>query len=159
MKNCTNSIARFYHNLLSVDWEERLEAYSVIERDLKLRGCCQLNEERWEDMKLLAGQIISIHFKRYVPKDLEDFKEKLSQLYGRLLGALRKDTSEGYRDSAQLLVDIYDDDDDVARRDIRDYFSGQDKGGFDVSRTVLENLFRCYEDMMKRVSARFCMGN
>ena len=80
MENNTKPMARFYHDLLSVDWEERLQAYSVIEHDLKLRGYYVLNDDRWEDMKLLVGQVVSIHFKKHAPRDLEDFEEKFVEV-------------------------------------------------------------------------------
>ncbi|MBQ7477951.1 MAG: hypothetical protein IJT01_03505 [Selenomonadaceae bacterium] len=150
----SKSLERFYRELLSVDWEARLRAYSAIEQDLKMRGCYELNDDRWEDMKLLVGQVISIHFKKHVPRDLEDFKEKLSQLYLRLIGPLRMDRSIGYLDSMQLLIDIYDDDDHAARDDIHRFFSTQGMRGPREDETVLGNLFRCYELMMQQVKDR-----
>ena len=145
---------RFYRDLLSADWEKRLRAYSVIEHDLKMRGCYVLNDDRWEDMKLLVGQIISIHFKRHAPRDLEDFEEKLSQLYTRLLGPLRMDYSIGRMDSMQLLMDIYDDDDYTAREEIHRFFSAEGADGPQEDQTILGNLFRCYETMMQQVRDR-----
>ncbi len=154
MKSKTNPMERFYHDLLSVDWKKRLRAYATIERDLRMRGSYILNDDRWEDMKLLAGQIISIHFKRHAPKDFDDFSEKLSQLYSRLMGLLRMDRSDGYLDSMQLLIDIYDDDDYAARDDIHRFFSSRGASGPQENQTVLGNLFRCYELMMHRVKVR-----
>ena len=154
MENHTKPMARFYHDLLSVDWEERLQAYSVIEHDLKLRGYYVLNDDRWEDMKLLVGQVVSIHFKKHAPRDLEDFEEKLSKLYTRFLGPLHMDKSEKHMDSMQLLMDIYDDDDDVARNDIYRFFTKSGADGPQDDQTVLGNLFRCYETMMQQVKDR-----
>lgn len=145
---------RFYRELLSADWEARLRAYEVIARDLRLRGCYMLDDDRWEDMKLLVGQIISIHFKKHAPRDLEDFEEKLSQLYSHLMGPLQADYSPGHMDSMQLLMDIYDDDDYTARNDIHRFFLGREACVPQEDQTVLGNLFHCYECMMQQVRER-----
>lgn len=158
MKHSAKPMERFYQDLLSADWGRRLQAYSSIERDLKLRGCYALNDDRWEDMKLLAGQIISIHFKKNPPRDLADFEEKLPKLYARLLGPLRMDRSPGRSDSMQLLMDIYDDDDDHARRDIHRFFKKRGPDGLEEAQTVLGNLFRCYEAMMQQAESRLESG-
>ena len=54
---------KFYRWLLSSEWSERLKAYAYIETDLRLRDCYVLNDDKWNDMKMLVGQILSIHFK------------------------------------------------------------------------------------------------
>lgn len=145
----------FYKKLLSSVWSERLDAYEKIASDLKQRGCSIFNEDRWVDVKLLIGQIISIHFKKHVSSCVREFDEKLQRLYSLLLAPLRSDESSGHEDSMQLLIDIYDDDDEAARREIRRFFKSRaNDGGLNENESVLENLFRCYARMMQRVRER-----
>ena len=144
-----NSLKRFFADLLSNDWERRLYAYSMIENDLRNRGL-NLSEERWEHLRLLAGQIISIYFKKKPPKDAKEFGKRLMSLYQRLLSSISLDKSKDYKKTQELLVDIYDEDDIAARADIAGFF----KKRADAKETVLYNLFRCYEFMMQKVVAR-----
>lgn len=145
----TNGMKKFFMDLLSNDWERRLHAYSVIENDLRKRGF-HLSEERWEHMKLLAGQIISIYFKKNSPKSAQEFEKSLISLYRRLLSSLSSDKSKDYVKTQELLVDIYDEDDDVARKDIAGFFAKR----VCPKETVLFNLFHCYEFMMQKVFKR-----
>ena len=148
----TKKLERFYTKLLSSVWSERLEAYERIALDLKSLGCSVFSENMWVDFKLLAGQIISIHFKRRVKPRLDEFSEKLASIYSWLLSPLKKDASENYRDSMQLLTDIYDDDDEAAQCEIKAFF--HDDNAIDRERSVIDNLFRCYATMMCRVQNR-----
>ena len=145
----SNAQKKFFSDLLSHDWERRLYAYSMIEHDLRKRGL-KLSEERWEHLTLLAGQIISIYFKKNAPKDASDFEVKLVSLYKRLLSALSLDKSKNYVETQKFLIEIYDEDDDAARRDIAHFFAREAK----PKETALFNLFTCYEFMMKKVLMR-----
>ena len=44
----------FYRWLLSASWAERLRAYAYIEKDLRHQKRWVMNEDKWEDMKMLA---------------------------------------------------------------------------------------------------------
>lgn len=142
---------KFYRWLLSSEWPERLKAYSYIEKDLRLRDCYVLNDDKWKDMKLLVGQIFSIHFKKYPAASLKEFSERLAKLYDILVCPLAEECSKNHRFSQRLLMDIYDEDDKSAQMDIRFFFGRQD---LDEQVSVLENLFNCYEWMMGRVENR-----
>lgn len=144
---------KFYRNLLSNDWDERLRAYAAMEKDLRRRGCYALNDDKWEDMKLLVGQIISIYFKKHPVPNLDVFRRELVLLYRRLLEPLARDKSPGFQRSKQLLIDIYDDDDHAARQGI-DAFFAAGSGLPNENKSVLGNLFRCYEHMMNEVRER-----
>lgn len=155
MKLQRDPMARFYRNLLSSEWKERLRAYEVIEQDLRQQGSYMLTEDHWEDMKLLAGQIISIYFKRNVPEGLEQFKEMLKSLYDRLMSPLHMDKTPGYEASMQLLIGIYDDDDWAAQDEIRRFFQARGIGrGVQENEPVLKNLWACYVSMMQQVRER-----
>lgn len=143
---------KFYRWLLSTSWTDRLRAYAFIEKDLRMRAEWVLDDDKWEEMKLLTGQIISIHFKRYPAKNIIEFTERLKDLYIMLLGAMRQENSPGHCVSMKLLMDIYDDDDIAARQQIRNLFG---RRAYDEERTVLENLFHCYESMMDAVQNRY----
>jgi hypothetical protein len=145
-------VEKFYRWLLSTSWTDRLRAYAFIEKDLRMRAEWVLDDDKWEEMKLLTGQIISIHFKRYPAKNIIEFTERLKDLYIMLLGAMRKENSPGHCVSMKLLMDIYDDDDIAARQQIRNLFG---RRAYDEERTVLENLFHCYESMMDAVQNRY----
>lgn len=142
---------KFYRWLLSSEWPERLKAYSYIEKDLRLRDCYVLNDDKWKDMKLLVGQILSIHFKKYPAASLKEFSERLAKLYDILVRPLAEECSSQHRFSQRLLMDIYDEDDMAAQMDIRFYFGRQD---LDEQISVLECLFNCYEWMMGRIANR-----
>lgn len=113
------------------------------------------DDDKWEELKLLTGQIISIHFKRYPAKGLHDFTERLKVLYSLLLNKLGSDRSMGHRVSMRLLLDIYDDDNIAARQEIRNMFGRRE---YDESLSVLENLFACYERMMDAVQSRYVVA-
>ena len=158
MKDYATRMKKFYQGIFSNEWTERLKAYDCIEEDLRLRGCYILNDDKWEDMKLLAGQIISIHCKKYLPLDMDSFVGHLTSLYDKLMRPLAEDKSEGHEVSQRLLIDIYDDDDRSAQRAIRHYFSTNGafgSPGISEEQSVLENLFRCYETMMQQVEERY----
>ena len=144
---------KFYRHLLSNVWEDRLQAYQAMEQDLRRRGCYALNDDKWEDMKLLVGQIISIYFKKHPVRNLGEFRRELISLYRRLLEPLARDKSPGHQMSKQLLLDIYDDDDDAAKQGIEAFFAAP---GVLLAekKSVLGNLFRCYEHMMDEVKER-----
>ena len=142
---------KFYQWLLSTSWNERLHAYKMIEKDLQMRELWKLDEDEWEEMKLLVGQILSIHFKRYPARNVREFSERIKELYALLLNPLGKENSPGHCKSMKLLMDIYDDDDIAARQDIRSRFG---RRSYDETRSVLENLFYCYQGMMQMVQKR-----
>ena len=144
---------KFYQQLLSNVWEDRLQAYATMERDLRRRGCYALNDDKWEDMKLLVGQIISIYFKKHPVRDLGEFRRELISLYKRLLEPLARDKSPGHQMSKQLLIDIYDDDDYAAQKGINAFFAAPG-ALLAEKKSVLGNLFRCYEHMMEEVEER-----
>ena len=146
---------RFYRKLLSGVWKERLDAYERIAGDLRRLGCRIINDNRWVDVKLLIGQIISIHFKRRIGPCVLDFEDRLKAVYYLLLSPLKTDRSEGYAYTRQLLTDIYDDDDAVAYGEIREYFAACGKA--DAEKSVLENILICYTAMMRRVQERLAM--
>lgn len=146
---------RFYRWLLSTSWTERMRAYAFIEKDLRMRDDWVFDDDKWEELKLLTGQIISIHFKRYPAKGLHDFTERLKVLYSLLLNKLSSDRSSGHRVSMRLLLDIYDDDNIAARQEIRNMFGRRE---YDESLSVLENLFACYEKMMDAVQSRYVVA-
>ena len=54
----------------------------------------------------------------------------------------------------QLLVDIYDDDDDAAKAEIGAFFRSKSAAGIDENESVIENIVRCYASMMRRVHDR-----
>lgn len=143
---------KFYRWLLSSSWAERLRAYACIERDLRKRRRWGMSEDKWEDLKLLAGQIISIHFKKYPARDVQDFTDRLSRLYRVLLNPIAKEKSLNHAASMALLMDIYDDDDHAAHQSIRNFFG---QHCYEESCSVLTNLFRCYEDMMQQAASRY----
>lgn len=143
-----NALKNFYRDLLSNDWERRLYAYTLIEKDLKKRGII-LSDEYWEDMTLLVGQILSIYFKKKGVKSLEEFEDELTSIYKRLLSPLVKDKSKNYTETQELLASIYDKD-DPAIKEITDFF----KKAVKPTETALYNLFRCYEFMMQKVMMR-----
>lgn len=146
---------RFYRWLLSTSWTERMRAYAFIEKDLRMRDDWIFDDDQWEELKLLTGQIIAIHFKRYPAKGLSDFTERLKVLYSLLLNKLSSDRSAGHRVSMKLLLDIYDDDNIAARQEIRNMFGRRE---YDESLSVLENLFACYEKMMDAVQSRYVVA-
>ena len=86
----------FYRWLLSSSWADRLRAYTCIERDLRNRRRWSMSEDKWEDMKMLVGQIISIHFKKYPARDEQEFSRRLTRLY---LVVLNRLADEGGRKS------------------------------------------------------------
>lgn len=143
---------RFYRWLLSSEWPERLKAYAYIEKDLRLRNCYVLNDDKWKDMMLLVGQIFSIHFKKYPAASLRDFSERLTRLYDMLIKPLSEEHSKHHRSTVKLLMDIYDDDDLAAQQEIKAYFAHQN---LDERLSVLESLFNCYEWMMARIENRY----
>ncbi|SFT36473.1 hypothetical protein SAMN02910356_00262 [Selenomonas sp. GACV-9] len=143
---------KFYRWLLSTSWTDRLRAYAFIEKDLRAQAKWVLDDDKWEELKLLTGQIISIHFKRYPAKNIIEFTERLKDLYIMLLDKLGNDKSPGHCMSMKLLMDIYDDDDIAARQDIRNIFG---RRAYDEERSVLENLFHCYQAMMDAVQNRY----
>jgi hypothetical protein len=132
-----------------------MRAYAFIEKDLRMRDDWVFDDDKWEELKLLTGQIISIHFKRYPAKGLHDFTERLKVLYTLLLNKLSSDKSSGHRVSMGLLLDIYDDDNIAARQEIRNMFGRRE---YDESLTVLENLFACYEKMMEAIQSRYVVA-
>ena len=142
----------FYRWLLSSSWAERLKAYSWIENDLRNRHRWMMSEDKWEDLKMLAGQIISIHFKKYPARNVQEFSNRLRRLYQMLLNPIAEEKSLNHATSMTLLMDIYDDDDVAARQSIRNFF-GQHR--YEERCSVLANLFRCYEGMMQQVSSRY----
>ena len=147
---------KFYRWLLSKTWPERLKAYEYIEEDLRLRNCYALNDDKWKDMKLLVGQILSIHFKKYPAVSLKEFSERLAKLYDMLIRPLAEERSIRHGFTMSLLMDIYDDDDSVAQQDIRNYFHRRD---LDERISVLETLFNCYEWMMARIENRYAAAS
>ncbi|MBO6177878.1 MAG: hypothetical protein IKN12_09210 [Selenomonadaceae bacterium] len=144
-----NLLKLFYRDLLSKNWEQRLNAYTIVENDLRQHGY-KMSEERWENLTLLVGQILSIYFKKHPPQNFKDFEGKLAILYQRLLSPLSRDKSLNFSKSQDLLISIYDDDDDAARAEIKEFFKEQ----ANESESLLKNLFRCYETMMERVVVR-----
>ena len=146
------AVKNFYRCLLSSSWVERLRAYSCIERDLRSRHRWGMSDDKWEDMKMLVGQILSIHFKKYPARDIQDFTDRLNRLYKMLLSPIADEISHNHVVSMRLLLDIYDDDDIAARQSIRNFF-GQHR--YEVNYSVLTNLFRCYEEMMQQVTSRY----
>ena len=148
------TVKNFYRWLLSSSWADRLRAYTCIERDLRNRRRWSMSEDKWEDMKMLVGQIISIHFKKYPARDEQDFSRRLTRLYQVLLNPLANEDSLNHTASMRLLMDIYDDDDTAARQSIRSYFNLR---RYEPNCSVLTNLFRCYEDMMQQVTSRYMM--
>ncbi|MBR2215924.1 MAG: hypothetical protein IJ849_09230 [Selenomonadaceae bacterium] len=153
LKIKADPLARFYRDLLSSEWHRRLRAYDVIEADLRGRGYL-LSEERWGDMKLLAGQVISIYFKHHVPGGLDEFREMLKKLYLRLTSPLFTDKTVDYAATQELLTAIYDDDDWVARREIKRFFQMKHPVGVREDKSILENLWLCYTFMMGQVQER-----
>lgn len=124
----------------------------MIEKDLRLREEWDFDDDTWEEMKLLVGQIISIHFKKYPAGNVSEFTERLKELYALLLNPLREEKSSGHCLSMKLLMDIYDDDDIAAHQEIRNIFG---RKAYDETYSVLENLFNCYQRMMQMVKNRF----
>ena len=148
-------LEKFYRWLLSSEWSERLKAYAYIETDLRLRDCYVLNDDKWNDMKMLVGQILSIHFKKYPAESVLDFSERIVRLYEVLIRPLSEEQSKHHRFTMKLLMDIYDEDDKAAQQEIRQYFVRKD---LDEKKSVLESLFNCYEAMMERVRNRYQMA-
>ncbi|MBQ1417104.1 MAG: hypothetical protein IIT82_02085 [Selenomonas sp.] len=142
----------FYRWLLSTSWAERLRAYAYIEKDLRHQKRWVMNDDKWEDMKMLVGQIISIHFKKYPAKDVKDFSQRLTRLYQLLLAPMSEEKSRNHVISKNLLMDIYDEDDIAARQTINQYFHQK---RLKESHSVLDNLFWCYEYMMDQVMTRY----
>lgn len=142
----------FYRWLLSTSWAERLRAYAYIEKDLRHQKRWVMNEDKWEDMKMLVGQIISIHFKKYPAKDVADFSQRLTRLYKLLLAPMSEEKSRNHVISKNLLLDIYDEDDIAARQAINQFFHQK---RCRENQSVLDNLFRCYEHMMEQVMTRY----
>ncbi len=151
----TKRTERFYRKLLSGVWKERLDAYERIAGDLKRLGCRVINDNRWVDVKLLIGQVISIHFKRRIGPCVFDFEDRLKAVYYLLLSPLKTDRSEGYAYTRQLLTDIYDDDDTAAYREICEFFDVRGKAN--AEKSILENILSCYTAMMRRVQERSAM--
>jgi len=155
MKARRIGLEKFYRWLLSSEWSERLKAYAYIETDLRLRDCYVLNDDKWNDMKMLVGQILSIHFKKYPAESVLDFSERIVRLYEVLIKPLSEEHSKHHRFTMKLLMDIYDEDDKAAQQEIRQYFVRKD---LDEKKSVLESLFNCYEAMMERVRSRYQMA-
>lgn len=143
-----SNLKNFYRDLLSNDWERRLHAYLIIEKDLKARGI-EIKSECWEDMRLLAGQILSIYFKKKDIRNLEEFQNELTEVYKKLLSPLLNDKSKNYVDTQTLLKSIYDED-DPAKQEITEFFKKEVK----PKETAILNLFKCYEFMMRKVFLR-----
>ena len=142
----------FYRWLLSASWAERLRAYAYIEKDLRHQKRWVMNEDKWEDMKMLVGQILSIHFKKYPAKDVAEFSQRISRLYQLLLAPMSEEKSRNHIISKNLLMDIYDEDDIAARQAIQAFFRQK---RCQESHSVLDNLFRCYEYMMDLAMSRY----
>ena len=146
---------RFCRKLLSTVWEKRLEAYEKIAADLKRAGCEIFDGEHADDAMLLTGQIVSIHFKRYFHNEQGAGGQWLTNLYLRLLSPLKTDTSRGYERTRQLFLDIYDDDDYAAQKEIGEFFSGETEDAApNENRSIIANIFACYMMMMQRVRRR-----
>jgi len=111
-----------------------------------------MNEDKWEDMKMLVGQILSIHFKKYPAKDVAEFSQRISRLYQLLLAPMSEEKSRNHIISKNLLMDIYDEDDIAARQAIQAFFHQK---RCQESHSVLDNLFRCYEYMMDLAMSRY----
>ena len=148
-------LARFYRQIFSRYWPERLKAYDTIADELSKRGCRLFSLPKLTpyqtDVKLLAGQIVSIYMKHQQPLDFETVVCKLDELYDLLLEPLREEKSKGHRVIKQLLLGIYDDDDVVARRQIDRFFHAHLRQ--DLS--VFENICRCYGATMREVRERY----
>lgn len=143
------TLKNFYQALLSSSWPERLQAYTAIEHDLRQKHTWGAEENQWSDMKMLAGQIISIHFKRYPAQGETDFVRKYQVLIAILAAPLAKETSPFHHLTMTLLMDIYDDDDHAVRASIWDYFVS---GRCNEHQPVLTNLLHCYENLMSHVT-------
>ena len=109
---------KFYRWLLFSEWSGRLKAYAYIETDLRLRDCYVLSDDRWNDMKMLVGQILSIHFKKYPAESVMDFSERIVKLYEVLIRPLSEEHSKHHRFCMKLLMDIYDEDDKAAHHNL-----------------------------------------
>ena len=142
----------FYRWLLSTSWVERLKAYAYIEKDLRHQKRWVMNEDKWEDMKMLVGQILSIHFKKYPAKDVAEFSQRISRLYQLLLAPMSEEKSRNHVISKSLLMDIYDEDDIAARQAIHQFFHQK---RCQENHSVLDNLFQCYENMMEQATTRY----
>lgn len=147
----------FFEALLSASWEERLQAYTAIEKDLRRQHTWGMEENQWGDMKMLAGQIIAIHFKRYPAKDEAEFNERYHTLIEMLANPLACENSRYHQRTMELLMDIYDDEDAATRASIWDYFAS---GHCNEHQPVLINLLHCYENLMSHVNeyADLCMA-
>lgn len=147
-------LARLYRRLFSRFWPERLKAYDMMADDLERRGCrlFQLGPITpfAMDAKLLTGQMISIYMKKFMPMKLSAFVAKLEALYAFLLKPMRKETSPHHSAAKELLRDIYDEDDEVAPRQIEKFFATRLRPEL----SVLENIFRCYCAMMRKAYER-----
>lgn len=147
----------FYQALLSASWSERLEAYSAIETDLRQQHTWGMEENQWGDMKMLVGQIIAIHFKRYPANNEREFMRRYHKLIDLLAKPLACEPSHYHQQTMSLLMDIYDDEDKATRAAIWDYFAG---GHCNEHQPVLTNLLHCYENLMSHVNeyADLCMA-
>ena len=147
-------LARLYRRLFSRFWPERLKAYDTIADELERRGCRLFKIKQLMpheiDAKLLTGQIVSIYLKQRLPLKLSQFSYELEMLYAFLLQPLGAEASKDHRLVKELLLDIYDDDDDAAQRQVERFF--QEKPRRELS--VLENMFRCYSATMWEVRNR-----
>ena len=153
MKYCDvrmQSMQHLYHGLMSRDWEERLAAYEELTAEVERLGVRfrdpSLREAAMQDFKLLIGQLVSIHFKKYPARGTADFMRRLMRLYVWMMKPLCQVPK---RLCSRLLADIYDDDDYAAQRQIRQYYARANP-----TCSVLESVFGCYVWMMRRVKSR-----
>lgn len=153
MKCCDvrmQSMQHLYRGLMSRDWEKRLAAYEALTEEVERLGVRfqdpSLRETDIQDFKLLVGQLVSIHFKKYPARGMTDFMRRLMRLYVWMMKPLCQVPK---RLCSRLLADIYDDDDYAAQRQIRQYYARANP-----TCTVLESVFGCYVWMMRRVKSR-----
>lgn len=147
----------FFQALLSTSWAERLQAYNAIEKDLRKEHTWGAEENQWGDMKMLVGQIIAIHFKRYPATNAVEFARRYYNLIDLLAKPLADEKSRYHQRTMSLLMDIYDDEDTATRAAIWDYFAS---GHGNEHEPVLTNLLHCYESLMSHVTeySDLCMA-
>lgn len=147
-------LARLYRRLFSRFWPERLKAYDMIADDLTKRGCRLFHFQNLMpheiDATLLTGQIVSIYMKQFQPLLLAEFSARIEEVYAFLLQPMRAEHSPGHRDAERMLLAIYDEDDQAARRHVMRFF----KTELRPELSVLDNFFRCYAATMREVRAR-----
>ena len=148
-------LARLYRRLFSRFWPERLKAYDMIAEDLEQRGCRLFKIKQLMpheiDAKLLTGQIVSIYMKQRLPLKLSQFSYELEMLYAFLLQTLGAEASDDHRAVKELLLAIYDDDDEAARLQVERFFDEKPRREL----SVLENMFRCYSYGMWEIRKRY----